>query len=354
MKNTNYDLTVFIGRFQTFHNGQLALLRRALSLAPRCLVVIGSAYQARSPKNPFTWLERTEMVRLSLSEADRERVQFIAVRDYYDQQCWVQAVKEGVSTLAGVDTKTSVALVGYRKDPTSEYLNDFSNWTLEDIGPQGLIDASTLRDAYFSAAPTSLNAALAALVEQAPGSTLEFLRAWAKLSYYPIIADEWQALRQEKAKWASSPYPPVFVTVDAVVRCDGHVLLIRRGRAPGKGLLAIPGGFIEMRETAYQSAIRELAEETNMRLLPSDMAHALKAVHIFDHPDRSQRGRVITHAHFFDLGARRRFEARAGDDAASVEWIPQEALSSLEDQFHDDHFHILDFFLGLTDNGKLK
>ena len=179
------------------------------------------------------------------------------------------------------------------------------------------------------------------------------MRAWAKLSHYPIIAAEWEALRQEKAKWANSPYPPVFVTVDAVVRCDGHVLLIRRGRAPGKGLLAIPGGFIEMRETAYQSAIRELAEETNMQLLPSDMAHALKAVHVFDHPDRSQRGRVITHAHFFDLGTRRRFEARAGDDAASVEWIPQEAITNMEDQFHDDHFHILDFFLGLTDDSMV-
>jgi bifunctional NMN adenylyltransferase/nudix hydrolase len=39
---------------------------------------------------------------------------------------------------------------------------------------------------------------------------------------------------------------------------------------------------------------------------------------------------------------------RAGDDAASVQWVPIDQLASLEDQFMDDHFHILDHFLGLT------
>ncbi|HSV46913.1 MAG TPA: bifunctional nicotinamide-nucleotide adenylyltransferase/Nudix hydroxylase [Ramlibacter sp.] len=348
-----YDIAVCIGRFQVLHNAQLALLRRALAQAPSCVVVLGSAFQARTPRNPFTWEERAEMIRLALPESERARLQFLPVRDHYDQARWVQAVKDGVAQLHS--RQASVVLVGHLKDATSIYLRDFPGWTLDDAGLQGEIHASGLRDAWFGAArgdgavdDGALGAALAALVSQAPASTLDFLRAWARLPHYPVLAREWASLRKEKALWASAPYPPVFVTVDAIVRCSGQVLLIERGRAPGKGLNAVPGGFIELRETAYQSALRELEEETGLRLLESDMQAALKASHVFDHPDRSQRGRVITHAFFFDLGSRRPPEVKAGDDASAVRWLPIDELPAMEDRFHDDHFHILDYFFGLT------
>ncbi len=62
---------MLVGRFQPFHNAHLALLRRALEIAPHCVVVIGSAHQARTPKNPFTWAERAEMIRLALKPEDQ-------------------------------------------------------------------------------------------------------------------------------------------------------------------------------------------------------------------------------------------------------------------------------------------
>lgn len=97
--------------------------------------------------------------------------------------------------------------------------------------------------------------------------------------------------------------------------------------------------------------MRELEEETGLRLLDSDIEAAFKAVQVFDHPDRSQRGRVITHAHRFDLGPRRPPELTAGDDASDARWVPIDQLAGMEDQFHDDHFHILDFFFGFTADG---
>lgn len=343
-----YDISVYIGRFQIFHNGQLALLRRALESAQLCIVVLGSANQARTPKNPFTWQERAEMIRLTLPEAERSRVRFLPVRDYYDQARWVSAVKQGVAELVGLDKGASFVLVGHLKDATSDYLKNFPGWALDTAESQGRIDSSALRNAYFGSAGGSLDAALAALVSQAPASTLAFLRAWAALPHFNALAQEWADLRQEKEKWAGSPYPPVFVTVDTVVHCSGRVLLIERRYSPGKGLFAVPGGFIEQRETVYQSALRELQEETSLRLLDGDLQNALKAVHVFDHPDRSQRGRVITHAHFFDLGSRRLPELQAADDAASAQWVAIEDLAGMEDRFHDDHFHMLDFFFSLT------
>ena len=342
-----HDVAVYIGRFQIFHNAQLALRRRALAAAPECVVVLGSSFQARTPRNPFTWEERAEMIRLALPPADRERVKFLPVRDYYDQARWVAAVKQGVAEM--YPGQPSVVLVGHLKDATSVYLRDFPQWTLDDTGLQGDIHASALRDAYFGAATDgSLEPALAALVGQAPASTLQFLSAWAKLPHYAALTQEWESLRRDKAMWAGTPYPVVFVTVDTVIQCGDQVLLIRRGRSPGKGMLAVPGGYLEPRETVWQSALRELDEETGLRLLDSDIRGAFKAVQVFDNPDRSQKGRVITHAHWFDLGPRRPPELTAGDDASSAEWVPIAKLASLEDQFHDDHFHILDSFFGLT------
>ena len=338
-----FDDAVCIGRFQLFHNGQAALIRRSLEIARRCLVVIGSAHQARSAKNPFTWEERAEMIRLSLPEADRARVKFLPVRDCYDPSRWVHTVQEGIA--AAGQRGARVALVGHRKDATSDYLSDFPGWKLVEVGRQGELHAKALRAALFTG--DSVESSLAAIASQVPPTTLDFLKAWTQLPYFQALRAEWQALAAEQALWAGSPHPPVFVTVDAVVQKAGHVLLIRRGRAPGKGLLALPGGFLEQRETVYQSALRELEEETGLRLLPSTMKAALRAVRVFDHPDRSQRGRVITHAHYFALGDGLLPEVHGSDDASEARWVPESELAGMETQFHDDHFHILDAFLSV-------
>jgi bifunctional NMN adenylyltransferase/nudix hydrolase len=345
MARDTFEWAACIGRFQLFHNAQLALIREALRLAPRCAVLVGSAYQARSPRHPFTWQERVEAIRLALAEDERARVHFVPVRDVYDEQRWVRQVQEAMARLAG-HPNPRVVLVGHRKDPTSDYLAAFPGWPLHDVGRQGEVHGKALRALLYS--PGSLEAALAAMTQQVPPSMLEFLRAWAQLPFLARLREEWAELAEEHDKWAMAPYPPVFVTVDAVVRVADQVLLIRRGRAPGKGLLAVPGGFIEQRETAYQSAVRELQEETGFELLPVEMAHAMKQMRVFDHPDRSQRGRVITHAFYFDLGERMLPEIAGSDDAAEARWVPIAELPSLEEQFHDDHFHILDAFLGIT------
>jgi bifunctional NMN adenylyltransferase/nudix hydrolase len=346
-KRFSHDLSVYIGRFQPFHTGHAALLQRALEIAPVCVVVIGSAFQARTPKNPFTWEERAEMIRLSIAPAERSRLRFLPLRDYYDQERWAAAVRRGVG--AG-----RVALVGHFKDPTSEYLRAFPGWALVSVERQTPVDATAIRAAYFGSGRHDLAATLGAMVNQAPPSTLHFLQAWSELPPFTALAEEWHALKAYHDAWAAAPYPPVFVTVDAVVKCAGHVLMIQRAHAPGRGLLALPGGFIEQRETVLQSALRELIEETHLAL-PADMLRrCLRDVVVFDHPDRSQRGRTITHAHLFDLGERQLPEVRADDDAQAVEWTPIERLAALEDRFHDDHFHMLDHFFRVTRDAGLE
>ena len=341
-----HDTAILIGRFQPFHAAHLALLRTALACASKVVVIVGSAHQPRTPRNPFTWQEREAMLRAALTEQEGARLKVLPVRDYYNEKVWAQAVRTAVERVAVPGGR--IALVGHVKQDSSSYLQAFPGWELVGIPQQGNFDATGVRNAYFGASPDDLAAALAPLAHALPPTTYSVLEQFARTPHYAALQEEWRMLRDYRASWAGAPYTPIFVTVDALVRCQNQVLLIRRGRAPGRGLRALPGGFIEPRETLWKSCLRELEEETHCAVSEEALRTALRAVTVFDHPDRSQRGRTITHVHYFDFGDAPLPSVRADDDAAQVEWIPIEQLAGLEETFFEDHFHVLNQFLQLV------
>lgn len=340
----NYDSAVYIGRFQPFHLGHLALLRQALALAPKVVIVVGSAHQARTPKNPFTWQERAEMISQALLPAERERVCFVPVRDYYKEGRWVQAVTAGVA--AQVPGARRIALVGHFKDASSYYLRSFPGWDLKDCERQCDIDATALRRVMFDTPGQPPAAIFAVLKDKVPDGTREFLAAWWSLPHSGRLAVDSAWLQDYWRKWTA----PFYNAADALVVCQNKVLLIERGRGQGAGLLALPGGFMEKGQGFYETAVRELAEETNFGLYRGSLDSYLVGKEVFDHPDRSLRARIISVAYHFDLGSMRLPEVTAGDDArqGSARWVPIEDLPGLEERFFEDHFHILDHFLGLT------
>ena len=109
--------------------------------------------------------------------------------------------------------------------------------------------------------------------------------------------------------------------------------------------LRIPGGFLDADERLCDGALRELREETLLDLKDPSSRGRLKMSAVFDHPERSQRGRTITHAYHFELCSPELPNVAGADDAAEARWIPIADLVGMEDQFFDDHFHILDHFL---------
>jgi bifunctional NMN adenylyltransferase/nudix hydrolase len=88
-----FQTAVIVGRWQLFHKGHETLLRAALVAAEQVIVVIGSSFRSRDVRNPFNWQERQAMIEASLSEADRSRVLFLPVRDYFDDNRWNTAVR---------------------------------------------------------------------------------------------------------------------------------------------------------------------------------------------------------------------------------------------------------------------
>jgi bifunctional NMN adenylyltransferase/nudix hydrolase len=338
----NAPLAVVIGCFPLYHRGHHALVTAALAHAEEVVVVIGSAFHARTPRDPFTVEEREAMIRLCLDGADRERLRAVPVRDYYDDERWAAAVRAAVE---GSSARRPVSLSLDARANAQRYREWFPQWPQHVVPDLVEVDARRLRCILLE---KPLEEALAAIEPWVPGPVAEYLRAWTRLPHYAELAADQKAIRDMLDQWRGAPYPPIFTTVDAVVVDAGHVLLVKRKGRPGPGLWALPGGFLDAGERLFDGALRELHEETGLAMPPALMRRRLRRVAVFDHPARSQRGRTITHAHFFQLDHDELPEVKGGDDAAAAEWVPLERLPAMEAQFFEDHFHILDEFLRLT------
>lgn len=119
-------------------------------------------------------------------------------------------------------------------------------------------------------------------------------------------------------------YPRPAVTADCVVIANEmqlKVLLVERGNEPFKGCWAIPGGFMNMDETAEQCAIRELKEETGLEV------EVVRQIGTYSKVDRDPRGRTISVAYLAVIDAEE--DVRGQDDAAKAAWWPTDALPPL-------------------------
>ncbi|MFW5473147.1 NUDIX hydrolase [Knoellia sp. CPCC 206450] len=137
-----------------------------------------------------------------------------------------------------------------------------------------------------------------------------------------------------------SDFPIFSVTADLVVltiRDDRLcVLLVKRGGAPFKGGMALPGGFVQASEDIERAAYRELEEEAGLK--PEDVV--LEQLRTYGAADRDPRGRVVTVA-WVVLTADAP-EPTAGSDAADAMWLPvDEVLGGSPVSLAFDHAQIL-------------
>ena len=122
-------------------------------------------------------------------------------------------------------------------------------------------------------------------------------------------------------------HPRPSVTVDIAIFMPKEkkfrLLLIQRAEDPFRGLYALPGGFMEIEETLEEAALRELIEETGLKL-PD-----LTQVHTFSALDRDPRGRVISTCFAAVLRESSLLAIQAGSDAAKADWFSLNQLPAL-------------------------
>lgn len=330
-----------IGRFQPFHNAHLHMIRYALQRCEDVIVLVGSHKAARTIRNPFTFSEREEMIVSSLTEEERDHVFVRPVRDHlYNDNLWIAEVQRTVDEITQGD---SPKLFGHDKDSSSYYLKLFPQWKFSEVGKFEECDsASSVRQSLFESDPDYIGVAW---TRNVPAGTRSVIDQFTRNKHFAELKSEYDFLKKYKEAWASSPFPPMFVTVDSVVIKSGHILVVRRRGIPGKGMIALPGGYLQQDELIVNGAIRELKEETGINITRDALKESIVAERVFDHPLRSLRGRTITHAFCIDLGSGPLPKVKGMDDADKAWWMPLHEVYENEDMFFDDHFHVISHFI---------
>ena len=351
MAKTN-DLTVFIGRFSPFHNGHARVLFEALKKSKAVLVLIGSARQARTTKNPFTYEERKAMIEEWAKglQLDSHTLIFAPLQDHpYNDQAWIRGVQDAVdsaktSLVDIVGMNPSVALTGADRDDSTWYLNAFGDLFEKQFLEQDhsfVLSATQVREQMFHQKQTAGDSSLPTVREMVPRSTLAFLQDFLGTQFYVDLCKEYSYIEKYKKAYENAPYPVSIQTVDTVVIQSGHVLVIVRDNFPGKGLWALPGGHLDVpkNERLLTAAIRELEEETKIEMSTAQLYGSVRSKECFDHPERSLKGRVITMAYLLKLNDSKslpKTKPQRGE-VKSIMWLPiNEALNNPEKWF-DDH-----------------
>jgi len=110
--------------------------------------------------------------------------------------------------------------------------------------------------------------------------------------------------------------------VGGVVVHEGRVLLVQRGREPLKGQWSLPGGLLEVGESLESGVIREVEEETGLRVQPVQLIELLDRIH-------REGGRVRYHYVIADYLCRvTGGDLRAASDAAAVRWVERAEWNS--------------------------
>lgn len=329
---------VFIGRFQPFHLGHLSVVKEAFAHTDHLIMLIGSSNRASSLKNPFSYEQRRQMIEEAVHQnidMTGKTLSCVGVPDaIYNDNLWLSYVQKAVASVT--KDEGNIGVIGHTKDDSSYYLKLFPAWGFCEVPNFHGLSATPIRHSYFAGKiETTL----------VPETVANALQDFMTSSGYARLAKEALYIKQYQASFATLPHPPIFQTVDALVVAGGHVLVVCRGGDYGKGLLALAGGFVGVKETRRQAMVRELQEETGLCL----EGVTPKAVKVFDAPDRSERARTITTVYHYALDGL--VPLTAGDDAADAFWLPLSQLNASE--FFEDHYGIIGNMLGVYESGQI-
>ena len=311
---------IFIGRFQPVHQGHIHAIGVAASQVQKLYILVGSANQCRSIKNPWTYDERKQMLALKLHAERITNYEIIPLNDYrYSDTQWMSDVRATIEHFnMGVPT-----LFGHMKEG-NDYLKWFPELKFKSIEAQYTINATQIREQMFRDNDPLMP---------------------------ETVRGDYAFYQKEKQLFKDYPFPETlnFNCSDAILECQGHVLLIQRKFAPGAGAWALPGGFRNQRETFLDCAIRELMEETNVRVPEKVLRGSIVKTELFDNPNRSFGIPRNTMAVYMRISPNPDYSlprANGADDAALCKWVPlTDALNNIE--MYDDHKDIISKVTGV-------
>jgi bifunctional NMN adenylyltransferase/nudix hydrolase len=343
-----YVLATYLGRFEPPHKSHFKVMLQGLDLADKLLIIVGSYRSTPTVDNPWTYEQRKEMIEEGIREIDPNllpRIIVEPIRDFYlNDPHWVANVQRIVNQHSS--DGDSICMLGMYKDRSSYYFKYFEElYDLVTPSNAEVMNATDVRQSLFGGTSDWKNLLPSAVTN------------WIEKKYMKPLMPEWKDYPEDDNfgfrymvneffgiidhKKNVIKYPRNELTGDCLVVQSGCVLVVVRKGRIGKGLFALPGGYIKTTEYIRDGAIRELKEETGIKIEKRDLKKAIVKENYFDYPKRSGLGRVVTHLFVIKLDDGKLAEVRGGDDASRAFWMPFADVNLYEDRFFDDHVHLI-------------
>lgn len=362
-----HQVCVFIGRFRPFHREHLRIVKEALRLGQKVIIIVGSSHSARTERNPFTLAEVEKMIRSCFDQLDQTRIYVEGVADvFYDHDIWETSVRTAVSKVLSdiqpfgpnhadyqPQAKFNIALIGCNKDETSYYLQKFPEWELIPIEMKEQISATFIRKIFLHAQVKTAWKKHAADI--LPPSVIDFLEGFMETVEYDWLRSECAANQAHRAPFEqfakqllvtagiSTEVPQV--AADICLVQSGHVLMSQRLVFPGKWLWQLPGTFLAPNESTLECAFRGLIEKTNVAVPRDVLNGSIRVKQSYHHPHRSMRGRILTEAYLVHLSKPNKTggpfpKVKAPKNGRSRPWWV--SLAALKpEECYEDHFPII-------------
>ncbi len=143
-----------------------------------------------------------------------------------------------------------------------------------------------------------------------------------KFGYCPKCGSKHFEVNDEKSKRCENCgfvyyLNPGAATAAFIVNGRGELLVERRGKEPAKGMLDLPGGFIDPDETAEEGVAREVKEETGLTVTSASYLFSVPNVYLYSGMN------IRTLDFFFRCTVEEGAEPVAADDAAECFWLPR-------------------------------
>jgi len=106
------------------------------------------------------------------------------------------------------------------------------------------------------------------------------------------------------------------VGIGAIIICNGKILLEKRKGEPGRDKWTVPGGLVELGESAEQTVMREVKEETNLEVEQPELVDVVNSV------TTDENGKIKYHFVIVDYFVKLKGGTlKVADDAAELRWV---------------------------------
>ena len=372
---------VYIGRFQPFHKGHKAIVDLTVKMmkpGDTFTIIIGSADQQETERNPLSASQRKEMLSIEL---EGYPVTISTINDSpYNYDLWIEHL---CAKMLGFKSATHDDFLEKQED----FIKGFSNICI--VGMENVEEYINRITKYYTYAPTEhfnlgINSHIFSELDtqtSVHGSSIRaFIRAddgrcpkrfysdikdfvsekvlaYLKTVNFPLIVYNAYIKGINYAESTGCKYNSCFMTVDNIVfdKFLDQVLLIKR---KDNGKLAIPGGFAEPYMNMKDNALRELEEETSITAkMLKDAFVKIDELEptLIDAPYRDPRSshkcNFVSAVYVWQskVDALKNFipYIKAGDDAVDTVWLSKEECEDLPAwRFHADHKKIICKLLG--------